>query len=99
MNARVKSMLDLDPSDDEWEAAALAEIRADVRAYPGGAKKFVEEHQDRLGMGYFAFLDNLKGKSRISYRTFTRAVHLLGYSTAEYDEKILARIAATRRTS
>ena len=87
----------VDVSDDEWEAAALAELRADVRAYPGGAKKFIEDHEERLGMGYFAFLDNLKGKSRIAYRTFSRAVHILGYTTWEYDAKIDARIAATRR--
>ena len=87
----------MDVSDEEWEAAALAEIRADILAYPGGAKKFVEDNEERLGMGYFAFLDNLKGKSRVAYRTFTRAVHILGYSTWEYDAKIDARIAATRR--
>ena len=98
MSAKVTYM-DLDPSDDEWEAAALAEIRADSRAYPGGVRKFVEDHGDRLEMSYNAYLDNLNGKNRISYRTFTRAVHLLGYSTQEYDEKILARIAATRRTA
>ena len=96
MNARIRVM-DLDPSDDEWEAAALAEIRADVRAYPGGAKKFVEDHEDRIGLGYFAFLEHLNGKRSISYRTFTRSVHILGYTTQEYDEKIRARIAATRR--
>lgn len=94
MSARVQVV---NVSDDEWETAAIEEIRSDVRAYPGGAKKFVEDHKERLGVGYDGFLDNLSGRNRIAYRTFTRAVHILGYTTQEYDEKIMARIAATRR--
>jgi hypothetical protein len=89
--------LRINASDEEWESAAIAEMRADVRGYPGGAKQFVNDHRERLGIRYEGFLDNLSGKNRISYRTFTRTVHILGYALAEYDEKIIARIVAQRR--
>lgn len=94
MNPRIDNM---EVSDDEWEAAAVEQLRADVREYPGGARGFVAAHRDRLGIGYDAFNENLNGKKRIAYRTFTRAVHILGYTQQEYEERIRSSIEASRR--
>lgn len=96
MNPRLRGV---DVPDDEWEAAAVAQLRDDIRGLDGGAKAFVEQHGDRLGVGYGAFAKNLNGSVGIAYRTFTRAVAILGYSKEEYDQRIMMRIEADRRRS
>lgn len=83
--------------DDEWEDAAIEQLRTDIRAYPGGLKAFHEQNSERLGIGYYALNDNLTGKSRIAYRTFSRAVHVLGFTTSEYDERINQLVESKRR--
>lgn len=94
MNARIGAVL---VPDDEWEDAAVEQLRNDIRAYPGGLKAFHEQHGDRLGIGYYALNDNINGKNRIAYRTFSRAVHILGFTTSEYDERINQLIESKRR--
>lgn len=96
MNAIVENM---NIPDDVWEDAAIEQLRIDISGYPGGAKAFVADNADRIGIGYFSFLDNLSGKSKIAYRTFSRTVHILGFTTAEYDERITQLIESKRRTS
>lgn len=94
MNPRIDGM---DVPDDEWEAAAVAQLRDDIRGLPGGAQAFVEAHGERLGVSYGAFAKNLNGSAGIAYRTFMRAVAILGYSKEEYDQRIMTRIEAERR--
>ena len=94
MSPRIKGM---EVPDDEWEAAAVAQLRDDIRGLPGGAQAFVEQHAARLGIGYGAFAKNLNGSGEIKYRTFMRAVAILGYSKEEYDQRIMTRIEAGRR--
>ncbi|MBW9118855.1 hypothetical protein JNB63_01985 [Microbacterium trichothecenolyticum] len=87
----------MEVTDDEWESAAVAQLAADVRDYPGGGRGFVQDHGERLAMSYDSFNKNLNGSSKITYRTFTRAVHILGYTPEEYDSRIMTRIEAQRR--
>ena len=94
MNPRIRHM---EVPDDEWETAAVAQLRDDIRGLPGGALEFVEQHGDRLGITYGAFAKNLNGSVGIAYRTFMRAVAILGYSKEEYDQRIMTRIEAERR--
>lgn len=84
-------------ADEEWETAAIAQLKADVRAYPGGARGFVDDHKDRLGISYGAFNDNLNGSGRIAYRTYTRAVAILGFTPEQYDRRIADLIESQRR--
>lgn len=77
----------------------MAQLRSDVRAYPGGARRFVEDNRGRLDIGYDAFNKNLNGSGRMSYRTFTRTVAILGYTPEEYDRRISDRLEAERRRS
>ena len=84
-------------SDEEWETAAIEQLRDDVRGYPGGARGFVAEHQERLGIGYDAFNNNLNGVGRIAYRTFARTVAILGFTPEEFDQRIMTRVEAQRR--
>lgn len=83
-------------SDDEWETAAIEQLRDDVRGYPGGARGFANDHKERLGIGYDAFNANLNGSGKIAYRTFARTVAILGYSAEDYDKRISARLEAGR---
>lgn len=94
MNARIQGV---NVPDDEWEDAAVEQLRTDIRAYPGGVKAFHKQHGDRLGIGYYALNDNLNGTSRLAYRTFTRAVHILGFTSSEYDERINQLVESKRR--
>lgn len=94
MNPRISGM---EVADDEWEAAAVAQLRDDIRGVPGGARAFVREHGERLGISYGAFMKNLNGTVGIAYRTFMRAVAILGYTKEEYDQRIMTRIEAERR--
>jgi len=94
MSARVRAM---DVPDDEWEEAAVEQLRKDLRDYPGGVKAFVKANRDRLGIGYDALNANLNGETRIAYRTFMRAVAILGYTTQQYEDRITQLIEANRR--
>lgn len=94
MNPRMNGV---DIPDNEWERAAVEQLRDDIRGYPGGARGFISDHGERMDIGYDAFAKNLNAPGSIRYRTFVRAVHLLGYTTTEYDERILTRIEAKRR--
>ena len=88
---------DMQIPDDEWERAAVEQLRADVRAHPGGARGFINDYGAQLEIGYEGFTKNLRTPGSMRYRTFVRAVHMLGYTTAEYDERIATRIDADRR--
>lgn len=94
MNPNIDGM---DVSDEEWEAAAVAQLAADIRDYPGGGRGFVQDNGERLAMSYDSFNKNLNGTSKITYRTFMRAVAILGYTPEEYDTRIMTRIEAQRR--
>lgn len=81
---------------DEWEAAALRQLKSDVASYPGGVQAFAVEFREDLGVGPSALGRNLNGEPKMSLRTYFALIRALGYTPETYEARIRQRVQADR---